>query len=79
MAEWFREWFGEEYLALYPHRDSADAERLVALLRHAVSWDPGWRVLDVACGRDATRGRWNWRAHPVGSTSPPACCGGPGR
>lgn len=50
MAEWFREWFGEEYLALYPHRDSADAERLVALLRHAVSWEPGWRVLDVACG-----------------------------
>jgi SAM-dependent methyltransferase len=50
MAEWFREWFGEEYLALYPHRDSADAERLVTLLRDAVSWEPGWRVLDVACG-----------------------------
>jgi SAM-dependent methyltransferase len=50
MAEWFREWFGEEYLALYPHRDSADAERLVVLLRRAVAWEPGWRVLDVACG-----------------------------
>ena len=56
MAEWFREWFGEEYLALYPHRDSADAERLVALLRQAVSWEPGWRVLDVAC-RIAERAR----------------------
>lgn len=50
MAEWFREWFGEEYLALYPHRDDADAARLVALLARSVALQPGWRVLDVACG-----------------------------
>ena len=31
MTEWFEEWFGEEYLQLYPHRDDADAERAVAL------------------------------------------------
>jgi SAM-dependent methyltransferase len=50
MAEWFREWFGEEYLALYPHRDEADAARLVDLLWRSIAWQPGWRVLDVACG-----------------------------
>lgn len=50
MPEWFEEWFHDEYLALYPHRDEADAEQLVALLRREVGWDPGWRVLDVACG-----------------------------
>jgi SAM-dependent methyltransferase len=50
MTEWFEEWFGEEYLHLYPHRDEADAERLIALLREALPWQPGWRVLDVACG-----------------------------
>lgn len=50
MAEWFEEWFGEEYLALYPHRDDAEAERAVALIRRAVPWREGWRVLDVACG-----------------------------
>jgi SAM-dependent methyltransferase len=50
MAEWFEEWFNEDYLALYPHRDDADAERLVSLLRSALPWGPGWRVLDVACG-----------------------------
>jgi len=50
MPEWFEEWFGEEYLHLYPHRDEADADRIVALLRRALPWREGWRVLDVACG-----------------------------
>lgn len=50
MTEWFEEWFGEDYLRLYPHRDEADAERAVALIRRAVGVQPGWRVLDVACG-----------------------------
>ncbi len=50
MTEWFEEWFGEEYLELYPHRDEADAERAVRLVLSATGFVPGWRVLDVACG-----------------------------
>ena len=50
MAEWFEEWFGEEYLRLYPHRDDAEADRAVALLVEATGLQPRWRVLDVACG-----------------------------
>jgi SAM-dependent methyltransferase len=50
MPEWFEEWFGEEYLHLYPHRNDADAERLVSLLVRELPWRRGWRVLDVACG-----------------------------
>jgi SAM-dependent methyltransferase len=50
MAEWFERWFNEDYLALYPHRDDADAERLVGLIRRTVPWREGWRVLDVGCG-----------------------------
>lgn len=48
--EWFEEWFGEEYLRLYPHRDDAEAERAVGLILRTVPFRPGWRVLDVACG-----------------------------
>jgi ubiquinone/menaquinone biosynthesis C-methylase UbiE len=48
--EWFEEWFGEEYLRLYPHRDDMDAERVVTLIRRTVPFQKGWRVLDVACG-----------------------------
>lgn len=50
MTEWFEEWFGEEYLELYPHRDAAEAARAVALIVRRVGLGPGWRVLDVACG-----------------------------
>ncbi|HEU5039622.1 MAG TPA: class I SAM-dependent methyltransferase [Gemmatimonadales bacterium] len=50
MTEWFEEWFGEEYLQLYPHRDEADAERAVRLVLESTGFAPGWRVLDVACG-----------------------------
>lgn len=48
--EWFEEWFGEEYLRLYPHRDDHEAERAVALIARTIPFQPGWRVLDVACG-----------------------------
>jgi SAM-dependent methyltransferase len=50
MTEWFEEWFGEDYLKLYPHRDDAEAGRAVGLIRRTVPFRPGWRVLDVACG-----------------------------
>lgn len=50
MTEWFEEWFGEEYLHLYPHRDEEDADRLVSLVADSVPVAPDWRVLDVACG-----------------------------
>ena len=50
MPEWFEEWFGEEYLQLYPHRDDAEAERAVALIADATGLTEGWRVLDVGCG-----------------------------
>lgn len=47
---WFRDWFGSEYLALYPHRDRAEGRRAVRLLRDATRLGPGTRVLDVGCG-----------------------------
>lgn len=50
MTEWFEEWFGEEYLQLYPHRNDADADAAVGLIRRVLPWEAGWRVLDVGCG-----------------------------
>src|SRR5205823_11711528 len=31
-TEWFESWFGEDYVALYPHRNEAEAEKVVALI-----------------------------------------------
>lgn len=48
--EWFERWFGEEYLALYPHRDAKDAERAVDLIETTIGEARVARVLDLACG-----------------------------
>jgi SAM-dependent methyltransferase len=60
---WYKEWFGEEYLDLYAHRDRAEAERhaeRVESLLDAASHPPR-AVLDLACGAgrhtEALRGR----------------------
>ncbi len=47
--DWFRAWFGDEYLAIYPHRDEREAESAVRLyLRSAPP--PTGAILDLACG-----------------------------
>jgi SAM-dependent methyltransferase len=50
MSEWFEEWFGEDYVALYPHRNEAEAERAVGLIARTIGTRPVRRVLDLACG-----------------------------
>jgi SAM-dependent methyltransferase len=50
VTEWYEHWFGEAYLDLYPHRDDADAARIVALLHANGFVAPGALVLDLACG-----------------------------
>jgi SAM-dependent methyltransferase len=47
---WYREWFGEEYLRLYPHRDAEEASRAVRLILSAAPHDAGERTLDLGCG-----------------------------
>ncbi|MCE2422617.1 MAG: class I SAM-dependent methyltransferase [Gemmatimonadetes bacterium] len=49
-GEWFREWFGEAYLRLYPHRDEREAAQAVELYLTHAKIGPGRRVLDLACG-----------------------------
>ena len=67
MGDWFQEWFGEEYLLLYPHRDELDAERMVALIERTVPGLAHDRVLDICCG--AGRHALAFREHgfrPIG-------------
>lgn len=49
-TEWFERWFGEEYIALYPHRNAAEAERVVSLIERTLRGTNVSRVLDLACG-----------------------------
>ncbi len=49
---WYKEWFGEEYLELYAHRDAGEADRHLDFVeRHLAPRLPRPRaVLDLACG-----------------------------
>jgi SAM-dependent methyltransferase len=46
---WYQEWFGEEYLELYSHRDETEAREQVGFFR-AQCGDIGGLILDLACG-----------------------------
>ena len=46
---WYQEWFGEEYLELYAHRDEHEARRQVAFFIEQFGGVRG-PVLDLACG-----------------------------
>jgi ubiquinone/menaquinone biosynthesis C-methylase UbiE len=48
--EWFRRWFGEDYLLVYEHRDAAEAKRDIHFAERAVGLTPGMLVLDLCCG-----------------------------
>jgi SAM-dependent methyltransferase len=49
-ADWFEEWFGEDYLRIYQHRDESEAERVIDLIAaHLPAGEIG-AVLDLACG-----------------------------
>ena len=47
---WYREWFGEEYLELYAHRDEEEARQQVRFFRAQCGMLKG-PVLDLACGK----------------------------
>jgi SAM-dependent methyltransferase len=47
---WFKEWFGEEYLELYAHRDESEAERHVDFVERCLGGPRPHAVLDLACG-----------------------------
>jgi SAM-dependent methyltransferase len=46
---WYQEWFGEEYLELYSHRDENEARQQVAFFSEQCGSIAG-PVLDLACG-----------------------------
>lgn len=47
---WYEEWFGEEYLELYAHRDFSEAEQHVDFVERVLGERRPNAVLDLACG-----------------------------
>jgi len=49
-ADWFEEWFGEDYLHIYQHRDETEAEHAIELIATNLAGRRIETVLDLACG-----------------------------
>jgi SAM-dependent methyltransferase len=49
-ADWFEEWFGEDYLRIYQHRDETEAENAVELIVKFLEGREIHSVLDLGCG-----------------------------
>jgi len=47
---WYEDWFGEEYLELYSHRDASEAEEHVDFVERHLTGPRPRAVLDLACG-----------------------------
>ncbi len=47
---WYKEWFGQEYLELYAHRDRGEAERHIDFVAERFAGERPVAVLDLACG-----------------------------
>ena len=55
MNEWYKEWFGPDYLRLYAHRDDDEAGRQVEFLLEQI---PAMAPTSIARSRDGTSPFW---------------------
>jgi SAM-dependent methyltransferase len=50
-ANWYENWFGNEYLTVYAHRDEDEARQLVHLILSNISLDRNAKIIDLCCGQ----------------------------
>jgi SAM-dependent methyltransferase len=50
-AKWYKNWFGNDYLQVYSHRDQNEAKQLVQLIQFHINLKPDARILDIGCGQ----------------------------
>lgn len=62
---WYKEWFGQEYLDLYSHRNEDEAARHVEFVERFVTGPRPERVLDLACGAGRHSAALLERGHAV--------------
>jgi SAM-dependent methyltransferase len=50
-ANWYENWFGNEYLTVYAHRDEDEARQLVHLILSNISLVNKAKIIDLCCGQ----------------------------
>lgn len=49
-SAWYEQWFGEDYLTVYAHRDEEEARAQVDFAERVLNPPKGGRILDLCCG-----------------------------
>ncbi|MFQ5601910.1 MAG: class I SAM-dependent methyltransferase [bacterium] len=47
---WYKEWFGQDYLKVYPHRDEKEARRQIDFIERNIDLSGRKMILDLGCG-----------------------------
>ncbi len=50
MAAWYEEWFGDDYITLYNHRDEEESVKFIKTLQSILKLKKGHKILDLCCG-----------------------------
>jgi len=51
IKNWYKHWFGNEYLTVYSHRDTKEAKQLINLIQTNIQLPRNAKVLDLCCGQ----------------------------
>lgn len=51
VTNWYENWFGNEYLTVYAHRDEDEARQLVQLILTYINLDKNAKIIDLCCGQ----------------------------
>jgi ubiquinone/menaquinone biosynthesis C-methylase UbiE len=49
--DWYINWFGNDYLTVYAHRDEQEARDLINLIQSNIKVSPWAKILDLCCGQ----------------------------
>ena len=62
---WYKHWFGEDYLKVYPHRDETEAQRQIDFVEKVLPLKKGDRILDLGCGNGRHASQLSRRGYAV--------------
>jgi len=48
---WYKNWFGNEYLTVYAHRDEDEAKELIGLIHSHINLKKDSLIMDLCCGQ----------------------------
>lgn len=51
LKDWYKNWFGNDYLTLYAHRNEDEANDLIDLIHSYIKVSPHAKILDLCCGQ----------------------------